>query len=250
LIRTVLSRALEVALWVATAGRGLRSVLPRGEVVRLAPRYRRTYWNVEEYEAFRVAIRPGETVIDAGANTGAYTVLFAQWVGPAGHVYAFEPVPRVARALRAQLALNGVSEQVTVVEAALGHRTGHVTMIAPGTVGINRRALPTDGPHDRVKVAIVRLDDFCAERHINPGLLKIDVEGAELDVLRGARRVLASSPRPRIFVEFHPSLWSGYGVTPAALRQELSDQGLRAESLRPSDDVWHIEGICARVVPA
>jgi FkbM family methyltransferase len=171
-VRIGLSRVLEAGLWIATAGRGLRSVLPRGEIVRLAPRNRRTFWNIEEYEAFRAASRTGDVVIDAGAHTGAYTVLFAQWVGPQGHVYAFEPVPVVASALRAQLALNRVSDRVTVVEAALGDRAGRLAMTAPGTVGINRRAVPTDPPTHRLDVTVMRLDDFCAERRISPGLLK------------------------------------------------------------------------------
>jgi FkbM family methyltransferase len=246
--RAALARALDAALWVRTAGRGVRAVLPHGEVVRLAPRYRRTFWNVEEYEAFRTATGPGDVVIDAGANTGAYTVLFAQWVGPQGRVFAFEPVPRIARALRAQVALNGLTGRVRVVEAALGESEGTLTMTAPGMVGINRRALSTDSTRHRLNVPSVSLDRFCQQRSLAPAVLKIDVEGAELDVLRGARQVLSAVPRPQLFVEFHPSLWHHYAIAPDDLRRELGQQHLRAEPLRRGDDVWRVEGICARVV--
>ena len=67
---------------------------PRGRVVLVAAEFRHITWNPEEYAAFRAAVRPGDVVLEAGANVGAYTMLFAQWVGPAGRVFAFEPDPR------------------------------------------------------------------------------------------------------------------------------------------------------------
>src|SRR4051794_5551235 len=63
--------------------------LPHGESVRLVAAYRQVGWNADEYEAFRSVVKPGATVLDIGANLGAYTVLFAQWAGPAGCVHAF-----------------------------------------------------------------------------------------------------------------------------------------------------------------
>lgn len=247
-LRTSLSRGFEALLWIGTAGRGLRSTLPHGEVVRLTPACRGMSWNAEEYEAFRAATRPGDTVIDAGAHTGGYSVLFAQWVGPAGHVFAFEPVPFVARALRAQLALNGVADRVTVVEAAVAEREGTLSLTVPGRVGVNRPAVSKDPESLRLIVPTVGLDAFCRERGVRPGVVKIDVEGAELSVLRGARATFAAMPSVRIFVEWHPSLWPAYGLTPGDHQQELRHQRLRAEPLRAGDDVWAVEGICARLI--
>jgi len=76
--------------------------------------------------------------------------------------------------------------------------------------------------------------------------VKIDVEGAELDVLRGARRILAQQDL-QVFVEFHPSVWAARGVTPDAVRAELATQGLVAEALDPSLDIWNTEGISVRL---
>src|SRR5262245_16575080 len=64
---------------LARQGDGLQSVLPGGEVVRVAPAYRHISWNLDEYSAFRTVVRPGSIVLEAGANVGAYTVLFGQW---------------------------------------------------------------------------------------------------------------------------------------------------------------------------
>ena len=67
--------------------------LPGGERIRLLPSLRQVTWNTDEYDAFRRDVRPGDVVFDVGANLGAYTMLFAQWVGPAGGCFAFEPAP-------------------------------------------------------------------------------------------------------------------------------------------------------------
>ena len=245
--RAALARAYEGALWVATAGRGFRATLPHGEIVRLAPACRGATWNRAEYDALRTATRPGAIVIDAGANVGAYSVLFAQWTGQNGHVFAFEPVSAVARLLRRQLRLNGVEDRVSVVESAVGAGPGRVVLTAPGLVGINRAAAPGEAADDLVDVPAISIDAFCAARRVRPSVIKIDVEGAELEVLRGARETIAGSAALELFVEMHPSLWPRYGICRADLARELAAQGLVAEPLRADDDVWRVEGICARL---
>ena len=77
-------------------------------------------------------------------------------------------------------------------------------------------------------------------------MIKIDVEGAELDVLRGARQTLAQ-PGLDVFVEFHPSIWAARGITRDAIAAELAIQGLRPEPLDPSIDIWNTEGISVRL---
>jgi hypothetical protein len=76
--------------------------------------------------------------------------------------------------------------------------------------------------------------------------VKIDVEGAELDVLQGARQVLGSDT-VQTFLELHPSVWASRGVTAEQIRAELAAQHLSAEPLEPSIDIWHTEGISVRL---
>src|SRR5690349_9663645 len=64
-------------LSLASRGRGFECVLPGGEVVRVAPAFRHVTWNRDEYDAFKAAVRPGASVLDVGANVGAYSLLFA-----------------------------------------------------------------------------------------------------------------------------------------------------------------------------
>lgn len=237
--------AFEKLLSLATAGRGLEAVLPEGEVVRLAPACRHMRWNAEEYRAFRAATREGATVLDIGANAGSYTILFARWTGLRGRVIAFEPVPAICQLLRHQVRLNGVADRVEIVNAAVAGTEGTVAMVAPGTVGINRVVISGDA--GLLRVPAVTIDGFCAARGLQPDVIKIDVEGLELDVLRGARRTLATRREAPVFVEWHPSLWPSLSISAADLERELAAQGLRAEALRPGDDVWNVEGICARL---
>jgi FkbM family methyltransferase len=242
-----LRRAYHAGLWVATAGRGLEARLPGGEIVRLAPACRGLTWNPEEYAAFREAVGEGHTVIEAGANAGAYTVLFARWVGPRGKVYAFEPVPAIATLLAGQLRLNGVADRVTIVPSALGAAQGTMALLAPGWSGINRAPVSSQEADAAIEVPVTTIDDFCARERVAPDVIKIDVEGAELAVLQGARKTIASSPGLRLFAEWHPGLWPQYGIPPDAIKAELSAQHLLAEPLRIEDDVWRVEGVCARL---
>jgi FkbM family methyltransferase len=246
--RAAFTRVYEATLWLSTAGRGLSARLPGGERVRLAPGCRGTVWNEEEYTAFREVTAAGSIVLEAGANVGAYTVLFAQWVGPGGHVYAFEPVPAIAAALARQLRLNRVADRVTIVRSAVSGRDGSLSLVAPGLVGINRMALPGDEEDGRVTVPAITIDSFCRQHAVQPSVIKIDVEGAELDVLRGARHTLQASQPPHVFIEWHPTLWPRYGIAEDDLRRELAVQQLSAVPLRPTDDVWRVEGICARLI--
>lgn len=227
-------------------GDHLVSTLPGGERIRAAARYRQLSWNPEEYRAFRGAVRPGSVVLDVGANVGSYTLLFAMWAGPAGRVFAFEPAPEAREGLRVHVALNGVTERVEIVPAAAAASVGSARFQIDGASGGNAIASGAGSGTPSIEVETTTIDAFCEHRRVRPDVIKIDVEGAELAVLKGARRTLAS-PNVQAFLEFHPSVWTSRGVTRDALRAELAGQGLAAEPLEPSLDIWSTEGIAVRL---
>ncbi|MFL5541196.1 MAG: FkbM family methyltransferase [Longimicrobiaceae bacterium] len=236
------------AVWRATLGRrGVVSRLPGGEAVRLLAAYRFVTWNPAEYRAFRAAVRPGAVALDVGANVGAYTLLLGRWVGPEGRVYAFEPSPETFQGLTRHLALNGLGGTVVPVAAAVSRAAGRGTLSGGGVSGGNRLDAAGSGP----AVEMVSLDGFCEREGIVPSFIKIDVEGAELDVLCGARETIRrAGPKLALFVEMHPTIWREMGITAADLQAELELQGLRAEPLRPGvADPWRLEGECLRLVP-
>jgi hypothetical protein len=99
-------------------------------------------------------------------------------------------------------------------------------------------------------VATVTIDTVCRREKVTPRLIKIDAEGAELDVLRGARETIAAGGAGlKLYVEMHPHLWPDFETTRTAIEAELSRQRLRAERLDGDPAIWNIEGVCLRLMP-
>jgi FkbM family methyltransferase len=247
-VRRLLKPAFEMLVeW--HAGAALESRFPGGEIARIRPRWRNLSWNPDEYAAFRETIRPGDIVLEAGANAGGYAILFGQWVGPSGRVYAFEPDPRAFTALEDHVALNGLAPQVLPIRAAVSAASGSARLQLASTSGLSRiSSADAAGQH----VETVSIDDFCARMNIVPGVIKIDVEGAELDVLRGARRTIAAAgAKLRLFVEMHPSLWPESGITVADIVRECEASELTLERLDGGrEGLWETEGACLRLRPS
>ena len=252
-IRQPLKRAYLRALALQTRGRGLPAVLPGGESVRVLPEYSFLSWNPDEYRAFRDAVRPGMTALDVGANVGAYALLLGQWVGSTGAVFAFEPAPDAHDGLQRHIHLNALDAIVTPIRAAVGAAptTGATGRFVVGTTAGESR-LATAGDHDAatIDVPVTTIDEFCARERLTPDFIKLDVEGAELDVLRGARETIRRTRgRLALFVEMHPSLWRRSGLTAADVRAELDCQRLDAARLTAAADPWTVEGLSVRLVP-
>jgi len=140
------------------------------------------------------AAAPGYLVADVGAHHGYFSLLLSHWVGAGGRVYAFECLPENADIAARNVALNGL-DNMTVVRQAVGAQSGTVEIVNNSGGIMGRR-----GPEvSLLKMEMIALDEFFSERV--PDLLKIDVEGYEFEVLKGARRCLAA--RPKIALEFH-----------------------------------------------
>jgi FkbM family methyltransferase len=241
----ILKRAYEYVLdrW---PGEHLQATLPGGERVQVSARYRHLTWNPQEYAAFREAVHPGAVVFDIGANVGAYTLVFASWVGSQGRVYAFEPAPEAGAGLRTHVHLNQLHDRVEVSDVAMSSGVGRAPFGLHPSGGASSLQI---GNVDRVRVIDVpveTLDHFCDARQLRPDVIKIDVEGAELDVLRGGRGTLAR-PGVVVFVEFHPAVWAASGIGRIDIERELARQGLFAEAIDPAFDVWNTEGVTVRL---
>lgn len=270
-VRRLLRHAYHATLMWQTGGRGLPCTLPGGEIVRALPEHRHLSWNRSEYDAFWAAVKPGMVALDVGANVGAYALLLGQWVGTGGAVYAFEPAPAAFDGLSRHIALNQLQGTVRPVMAAVGATETTAPLIVSGPSGESRLAadaelqagLPAeindgDDPSASgqrpaaavgrtVATPVTTIDRFCACERIEPHFLKIDVEGWELAVLRGARETIRRNPRLGLFVEMHPSIWPLIGVARADILAELAAQSLVVEPLTPTDDVWALEGVCVRL---
>ena len=149
-------------------------------------------------EALRRHVGPGTTVWDVGANVGFFTLLAARL---GGDVQAFEPVPATARRLRANVAANGFGERVRVHEQAVAARSGRAAFLLVEDASWSHLADRGRHPRTRARleVPVVALDDLDLPL---PDVIKVDVEGSELAVLEGARRLLADHA-PLLVVELH-----------------------------------------------
>jgi FkbM family methyltransferase len=141
-------------------------------------------------------LKPGDLALDIGANFGFLTLLMSKLVGPQGAVHAFEPNPILCNILKTTYAHN-CATNVTLHAVALGASTAEMELHVPkdnfGGASLVRK--PVQSAHI-LKVPVIKLDDVIFREPISRlALIKLDVEGFELEVLKGAQRVLR---------EFHP----------------------------------------------
>ena len=169
-------------------------------------------------------VRPGETVLDIGANQGELSLYFAQAVKPGGRVYSFEPNPTMFATLSRNLELN--PELVCQAEPlGLGSRTETVELRQqdgrnPGTATIHTEKVPCGG--NWVAIQVVRLDDYVSAKDIpRIDAMKIDVEGYELEVCKGAEATLARF-HPRLMMELTDELLCMHGASALELAEWLA----------------------------
>jgi len=140
------------------------------------------------------AVAPGDVVADVGAHHAYFALLMGNWVGAGGRVFAFECLPDNADIAMRNVLLNEVTN-VEIIRKAVGAQAGTIEIVnnSGGALG------PRNPGVEVLPVEMIALDDFFTGRV--PDLLKIDVEGFEYEVLKGASRCLEA--RPKIALEFH-----------------------------------------------
>lgn len=173
-----------------------------------------------EVELFTQSLRPGMTVVDVGANIGYYSLIAGRAVGPSGRIYAFEPDPRTAKSLRANVAANGL-ETITVLERVVSDRPGRVELLQTASAPHTGLYPPISGEAvvGVVPVDAVTLDEVLDGARVD--VMKLDVEGHEPAVLRGMEKTLECSPNLCLFLEFSPEAIARAGEPPDALLEEL-----------------------------
>jgi FkbM family methyltransferase len=160
--------------------------------------WERSFWEPTVALAIRDHCRPGDVVFDVGANAGALSMMMSRLVGPRGIVCAFEASPRIIDKTHYNLVRAGCSN-VTLFHKAVWHTSGSLVNIAAGS-HLNDRI---DETATGMAVRTVALDDFAAAADFRPSFIKMDIEGAEFDALRGMGRLLREV-RPCLGLEPSP----------------------------------------------
>ncbi|MDP9073841.1 MAG: FkbM family methyltransferase [Actinomycetota bacterium] len=186
-------------------------------------------------------LRAGDAVVDVGANVGAYTLLAAATPGVA--VWAFEPSSPTFARLAENVALNGLDQRVVVQRVAVGATAGTVRL-STGNDLLNRVLAP-DEQQDSEEVPLVTLDDVIPPE-VKVRVVKVNVEGLEEDVLRGASRILEAGPA--LILRLHdPANRAQVSTATDSLFAFLRELGYRACSYHPAshrltEATWSQEG--------
>ena len=186
------------------------------------------YRSEERHTAFLLSrIQTGDTVLDVGAHVGYYTLLMAESVGDRGHVLAFEPNPNSASQLRTNLALNSLS-QVTVIDAAASDQAGEISLhLSPGENTGSTSIHYKENSTQTLQTPQVHIGQMLESEKACPTVIKIDVEGHELAVLRGLTRILHTGA-PEVFVEINNRTLRAAGTNDAAVYRFMRECGYSA----------------------
>jgi FkbM family methyltransferase len=210
-------------------------------------------------------LQAGDQVLDAGANIGYMTSLFAAKVGKNGTVHSFEPHPQIRKKLTANIgrfAHNGASARIVVHDCALGDVNGTANLVETDGFASNQGSAFLADPATAGKVTaqyqveVKPLDELTPTGEFR--LLKIDVEGHELKVIQGARRLLSEKRVRHVIYEDHsqgksgiPDIFTGYGYSIYSIGHTLF--GLELADFRKEimlDTSWESPSYLATMDPA
>jgi FkbM family methyltransferase len=191
-------------------------------------------WEWETFCFLEEWLSPGMTVIDVGANIGQYAMLASTRVGPHGRVHCFEPHPGVYQVLTRNLRRSGCANVVARPLALAATPGARDLFLQPiDNVGATSfKPRDTALPGSRVRVKATTLDAYVKARRLGRvDLIKIDVEGAELEVLEGAARTLDANPDIVLVVEFLRENAQRFGRSVEELETHLRALGFRLFSI-------------------
>jgi FkbM family methyltransferase len=186
-----------------------------------------------EVSAMPRIVKPGDVVLDIGANYGTYTRVLSRLVGPQGHVYAFEPAAITMQGLQRTCRLLRL-RNVSFLRVALTNQSGNATLYTPikahGGYGIALAHLEHDARRPSVNetVTTLTLDDFSAQQGLQRlDFIKCDVEGAELAVFQGAVETLQRF-HPKIMAEVNQNYLDRHHHSTGELYKFMTHLGYRA----------------------
>ncbi len=193
-----------------------------------------------ERTLLRRLIRPGMTVVDVGANIGIYTRFFSGLAAVSGRVHAFEPAPPNYKRLQENA---DHLANVSLNHAAVGDHSGTIRLFVSDELNVDHRTFDSGDGRTGIDVPMVSLDDyFNAGQRVD--LIKIDVQGYELSVLRGAKRVLKENREIKVLMEFWPYGLAKAAVAPSKVMELIDSLGFEIRTTSdPNGDLFDGSGL-------
>ncbi len=173
------------------------------------------------------ALRKEDVFVDVGANVGSYTVLAGAVIG--AKCVSFEPIPTTYYNLVKNIDLNGIYGHVDAKNIGVGHENGELKFTA-GLDTVNHVISTDEEDLDSISVPIKTLDSLIAEQH--PTIIKIDVEGFETNVIKGAEATLSQESLLAVIMELNGS-GNRYGFDEAALHKKMMSYGFKTFTYSP-----------------
>lgn len=201
-------------------------------IIRLDESLRR--WDMDgEREIQNLLLRElqeGDVMLDIGANFGLHSLLAGRIVGPAGEVHAFEPLPANLKRLRHHLHINRLTSVVQVLPSAVSDSPDSTLSFFSGAeeLGATASLSGARGNSQVNRVPNTRLDDYSTKITRKVKLVKIDVEGAELSVLKGGRKFIETQ-RPTLAIEVHAFAFAEFETSLAEFKAFLNELGYTEE---------------------
>jgi len=221
---------------------------PHWAVTRMRDGFRMTLNLAESYERimyysgvyapwlahiFKRVLQPGDTVIDGGANIGYFSLLGAKRVGPRGAVHSFEPIPATFDQFSKNIKTNGYSN-IIANRLALTAEVGQVELEVPHEAGTNvslgrLATVVHSGRGPKVAVETTSLDAYVTEANIGKiRLAKLDLEGGEMNAIRGMQRMLGERQVNYLICELTLPFLDQQGIPHSAQRDALAEFGYKA----------------------
>ncbi|MGK7954009.1 MAG: FkbM family methyltransferase [Crocosphaera sp.] len=176
----------------------LQEVRPYG----ISPWYESNFWEPPVQLALRDLCRPGDVVFDVGANFGGLTTVMSRMVGPKGVVCSFEASPRIVDKCQRNIVLSGCSN-VQLFHAAVYYKSYTKVPIYLGSHLNDSIYADQSTGTQGYEVSTIALDDFIEHTQLVPNLVKMDIEGAEFDAIKGMIKTIESA-QPHLILETQP----------------------------------------------
>ncbi len=198
----------------------------------------------KEYELLSRLLEPGMTFFDVGAHVGYYTLLASKRVGAGGRVVAFEPDTRNFQLLTENVRSNGLTN-VEPVNMAVGSHDGDLQLYRDPDYAGDHRIHAIAG-RASITVRCTTLDAFCSGGS-GPDVMKMDVQGAEGEVLAGMMRLLREAPPRAIVAEYWPAELASVGTDPQQLVDGVLASGYTVYNVPDESAAVRVDDVAALV---
>jgi len=216
-----------------TLGKGIAKYIS-GFALKLPTRFYKYFesdYELNNINFINNYVSKGMTAIDVGAHIGLLSVIMAKKVGTPGKVFSFEPTPSTFALLTKTIEINEVSNIVKPINKAVADKAGQTSFYVTDIAAHNSNSLSNNkreyGNEKKIDVELVSLDDLAIDKKLTKvDFIKIDAEGAEYAVLKGAQ-VLLAKHRPKVILALHPNSIVNFGDSLSQIWDYILDKNYR-----------------------